>query len=349
MLQLSVILPIYNVEPYLERCIRSLLDQDIAPDNYEIICVNDGSPDNSREVVLSLQKESSNIIFVDQENMGVSRARNAGIERSQGTYLLFVDPDDYIMKNSLGSMLKEAEHHKAHITIPGYKYQNSEGNVEHIKTFRQHKGQVVSGIESYYLMREKKELIPDSSVGIIIDAEFMKEHRLLYLPDVPLNQDVEILTRIHCTAERAIFSEHFLYVACARPGSATRSNQFGTARVRIGFGLAAKNLKNFQESEYLLKAQRMFLNGPIVQFVLLSLYSAMQTRSLKTISETVRALKSDGLDRLALAGCKGYHLNCGRAFNLSPYLGAMVMKVYFQMERWEKRRALERADNEQKN
>ena len=69
-LQLSIILPIYNVEPYVEKCIRSLEDQDIPKDAYEIICVNDGSPDNSQQIVEKLQQEFSNINIDQSEKSG---------------------------------------------------------------------------------------------------------------------------------------------------------------------------------------------------------------------------------------------------------------------------------------
>src|SRR5690606_24149359 len=97
MLRLSIIIPMYNVEPYIERCLSSLQDQDIPMEEYEIICINDGSPDNSREVVIRFQRQNKNIILIDQSNQGVSKARNNGINVARGKYLLFVDPDDYII------------------------------------------------------------------------------------------------------------------------------------------------------------------------------------------------------------------------------------------------------------
>uniref|UniRef100_UPI0030DB473E glycosyltransferase family 2 protein n=1 Tax=uncultured Imperialibacter sp. TaxID=1672639 RepID=UPI0030DB473E len=103
-MKLSIIVPVYNVEEYLERCVRSLEDQDIPRSDYEIIVVNDGSPDNSKEVVERLQRELSNIILINQENQGVSMARNAGIDRASGEYLVVVDPDDYVAPNSFASI-----------------------------------------------------------------------------------------------------------------------------------------------------------------------------------------------------------------------------------------------------
>jgi len=108
-MKLSIIVPIYKVEKYLSKCLDSLLDQDLNSSEYEIICINDGSPDACKTIVLAYQEKHSNIVFIDQENQGVSVARNKGLDVAKGNYILFVDPDDAIIKNSLPSILKRAE------------------------------------------------------------------------------------------------------------------------------------------------------------------------------------------------------------------------------------------------
>ena len=109
MIRLSIIVPLYNSEKYIHKCLDSLLEQDIPHSNYEIVVVNDGSPDNSYEIVLSYTKRFSNIKFVSQENQGTSGARNTGIDIAQGTYMAFVDPDDYVQPNILNSLLDKME------------------------------------------------------------------------------------------------------------------------------------------------------------------------------------------------------------------------------------------------
>ena len=104
---ISFILPIYNVAKWLPDCLDSLLEQDIPPEDYEIICVNDGSPDNSREIVLEYAARHSNIVLVDKENGGVSSARNAGIDAASGKYVWFVDPDDKIRANILAKLFEK--------------------------------------------------------------------------------------------------------------------------------------------------------------------------------------------------------------------------------------------------
>lgn len=100
MVTLSIIVPIYNTENYLKKCINSLLRQDI--DNYEILLVNDSSPDNSQTIINEYQKNYPNIIkgYI-KENGGLGDTRNYAIPYANGKYIMFVDSDDYIKENSL--------------------------------------------------------------------------------------------------------------------------------------------------------------------------------------------------------------------------------------------------------
>lgn len=114
---LSIVVPIYNVEKYLRKCVDSLLNQDI--DNYEIILVDDGSPDACPQICDEYAKKSQEsraksqelpcIRVIHRKNGGLSAARNSGIEVARGEYLMFVDSDDYIEPNVLGGLLKQVE------------------------------------------------------------------------------------------------------------------------------------------------------------------------------------------------------------------------------------------------
>lgn len=105
MMKLSIILPVYNVAQYLDACISSLCCQDIRAEEYEIICVNDGSTDNSLDVLTKICEKYTNITIINQENKGVSRARNVGLEYAKGKYVWFVDPDDFIRTMCFGTIV----------------------------------------------------------------------------------------------------------------------------------------------------------------------------------------------------------------------------------------------------
>lgn len=107
--KLSIIVPIYGVEQYLRKCIDSLLAQDIPSSDYEIILVDDGSPDKCPQICDEYAAAHENIRVIHRENGGLSAARNSGIEVAQGEYLMFVDSDDYIEPNVLEGLLSQME------------------------------------------------------------------------------------------------------------------------------------------------------------------------------------------------------------------------------------------------
>lgn len=98
---ISIIVPVYNVGKYLKECLCSLVNQDLSKDEYEIICINDGSTDGSGAILESFSSKYDNIYVFHQKNCGVSASRNKGIELSRGEYVWFVDSDDLIARNCL--------------------------------------------------------------------------------------------------------------------------------------------------------------------------------------------------------------------------------------------------------
>ena len=102
MSKISIVVPVYNVEKYLEKCIGSIINQEYK--NIEIILVNDGSTDNSLKICNEYKQQDKRIMVIDKENGGLSDARNAGIEKSTGDYIMFIDSDDWIYCNMVGRL-----------------------------------------------------------------------------------------------------------------------------------------------------------------------------------------------------------------------------------------------------
>lgn len=123
---ISVIIPVYNVEKYLDRCIESVINQTYK--NIEIILVNDGSVDKSPEICDSWSKKDCRIKVVHKENSGAGIARNTGIEHAAGDYVLFVDSDDYINKNTVEKCYYIAKKDKSEMVMYGRTDVDSEGN-----------------------------------------------------------------------------------------------------------------------------------------------------------------------------------------------------------------------------
>ena len=108
---LSMIIPVYNTEKYLAECLDSCLSQDLPYDDYEIICINDGSKDGSLDILRSYEARYPNIIVIDQPNGGVSAARNAGLDAARGEFVWFIDADDLIRSHVLKLLMSALEEH----------------------------------------------------------------------------------------------------------------------------------------------------------------------------------------------------------------------------------------------
>lgn len=119
-MKVSVIVPVYNVEDYLGRCLDSLINQTFR--DYEIICINDCSPDNSAEVLRNYQFEYPDLIKVyqNEENMGLGKTREKALTLAKGEYILFIDSDDYVKNDYISSYVKVLEDGDYDIIIGGY-------------------------------------------------------------------------------------------------------------------------------------------------------------------------------------------------------------------------------------
>lgn len=124
---LSLIIPLYNSAQWVEKCLDSVLNQDVSMEQMEVICINDGSPDNSSEIVrgkseeVRLKNGYSPIVVLDQENQGPSGARNNGMRHATGKYLMFVDPDDYVEPHTIGGLIAQME--REHLDMLRFNFQ----------------------------------------------------------------------------------------------------------------------------------------------------------------------------------------------------------------------------------
>lgn len=124
--QISVIIPIYNVEAYLQRCVESVLCQSY--ENLEIILVDDGSPDGCPQLCDMLATRDARIRVIHKENGGLSSARNAGIREASGDYIGFVDSDDYILPNMYATMLRAILEDASDLCICAFQHVDEGGN-----------------------------------------------------------------------------------------------------------------------------------------------------------------------------------------------------------------------------
>lgn len=127
MKKISIIIPVYNTDKYLDKCLDSILNQTY--ENLEIICINDGSTDNSKNILDFYEKKDGRIIVVHKDNEGVSAARNVGLKIATGDYIGFVDSDDYIEKDMYQVLADTLTTSGADIASCGYNINNGEETI----------------------------------------------------------------------------------------------------------------------------------------------------------------------------------------------------------------------------
>ena len=126
-MKVSVIVPVYNTEKYLRKCLDSLVNQDFS--DYEIVIVNDGSTDSSESIINEYVSKYDFIKSFAKANGGLSSARNYGIDKASGNYLAFVDSDDYVESNYLKELYESITKDKSDIAVCEFSYVYSDGKV----------------------------------------------------------------------------------------------------------------------------------------------------------------------------------------------------------------------------
>lgn len=125
--ELSIIVPVYKVEEYLERCIKSILSQTFK--DFELILIDDGSPDKCGKICDEWARKDDRIVVIHQQNKGVSAARNAGLEVAKGKYISFPDSDDFLEREMFEKMISIMQRNEADVAICGVNYCDEEGNI----------------------------------------------------------------------------------------------------------------------------------------------------------------------------------------------------------------------------
>ena len=190
-IKISIIIPIYNAEKYLKRCIESIINQSLK--EIEIICVNDGSIDNSLEILKKFQEKDKRIIIINKENGGASSARNAALRKAQGKYCLNIDSDDWIEERYLEDIYNRAQKEDLDITITDiiFEYQDKNKDNYTITDLKIKNNEVITGKE--YV----KKFFIENSYGYtwnkLIKRELYIENNIYYDEKIFLLEDLEAL------------------------------------------------------------------------------------------------------------------------------------------------------------
>ena len=259
--KVSVIIPVYKVEEYLDRCLVSVVNQTYT--NLEIILVDDGSPDNSGALCDEWAKKDSRIRVIHKENGGLSSARNAGIKESTGKLLSFVDSDDFIDENMISVLVKMHLDSNCKMCCCSY-FKHFDANRE--KAEKQDISEV-----SYITCEFKNIYLIDNMLGVdnsswnkIYDKELFND---ILFPEGMIYEDLYIMDRVMYKANDIAVTDYKGYYYCVNPQSITRDI---SPKKRYALTMGLKRREAFLEekglSELYKKAQATILLNSYYQY-----------------------------------------------------------------------------------
>lgn len=216
-MKLSIVIPMYGVEKYIEKCMMSCILQDaVLGVEYEIVCINDGTKDKSAEIAKGIASCYSGVVIIDQENSGLSAARNTGLSHAQGEYVWFVDSDDYLEVNCLGRIISYL---KNDLDILQLQYRHvfedktPPLNIEFC---------LIKGIKSGKEVTEQGGL-PAPAQFSIYRTQFLKENKLEFVRGI-YHEDTEFKPRVTYLAKKVASDTYISYNYLQRFSGSITSN-----------------------------------------------------------------------------------------------------------------------------
>lgn len=216
-MRLSLIIPVYNVEKYLRKCLDSCFYQDIPLNDYEVICVNDGSSDNCISILEEYSTNFINLKIISQQNQGLSIARNNGLSEAIGDYIWFIDSDDSIENNVLASILKELDSNPDILQLNyQYIYEDGRNPVKYYCSQIQRTQIDGKTVISY-------DGLPAPAQFNIYRRSFLNDYNLRFYPNI-YHEDSEFKPRAVYFAKSIKFHKPIVYNYLQRSSGSITSN-----------------------------------------------------------------------------------------------------------------------------
>jgi glycosyltransferase involved in cell wall biosynthesis len=284
MIKISVVIPVYNTEKYLKECLESVLNQSLK--GIEIICINDGSTDNSLKILESYSKNDSRIKIINQKNMGLSEARNSGIKIARGKYIHFLDSDDFYTNNDTLSILyKTIEKKELDILFFDIVLYYEKSNIElKQRSNNLEENKIYSGQEILINYIEN-ENVASSSWSKLFRRKLLEESNMLYQKDIYF-EDGEFLIRILSKVQKIEVIKENLITIRERENSITSSfkKEYISSIVTIFQTIdKIKNIEDYKKEFYKL--------GMVCY--LLKLYLKSNIRNIEYEKEIRKLIKSN--------------------------------------------------------
>lgn len=211
-MKVSIIVPIYNVSKYIKRCLDSLINQTL--EDIEIILVNDGSEEDEEKIIKPYLDKYKNIKYYKKENGGQASARNFGLEKSRGEYILFVDSDDYIETNMTSLMYKTAKDKKVDIVVCNY-YMENKDNKEEINVLEENK----------YISNSLYVTLTPAPWNKLFKREFLINNNFSFIEGI-IYEDYATIPTLAIYNPKVYFIKDYLYHYIQSENSTMRNNEY---------------------------------------------------------------------------------------------------------------------------
>lgn len=217
--KVSVIIPVYNIEKYIKRCLDSVLNQTYS--NLEVICVNDGSTDNSLEILKEYGRKDDRIKVFSKENKGVSAARNLGIKEVTGEYITFIDGDDFVELNMIEDMVNIMKENSADIVkcayVKDYIYKQIPYNLKLGKEISIYENESMPDLYDFFL----NKYILNSMCCQLINASIIKDNNILVNTEYAYGEDARFNYELYSFANKVVLVDKTYYHYFYNDNSAT--------------------------------------------------------------------------------------------------------------------------------
>ena len=217
---MSIIIPVYNVEKYLNRCMKSIIDQSL--DEVEVILIDDGSSDKSGLICDEYSELYHNVRTIHQKNGGLSDARNTGIRVARGEYLMFVDSDDYIKKGCLALFIEDIKRTNCDVLVGKSWVTYDDGSIRDEARYTISKG-LYSSHEYAYLLCHNRDSVSFCAQYHICKKSLIINNQLFFKKGI-LHEDELWTPKVLLTAETIYYSNRYFYYHYMRDGSIMHSN-----------------------------------------------------------------------------------------------------------------------------
>lgn len=213
--KLSIIIPVYNVERYIKRCLDSIFNQNVDEKLFEVIIVNDGTLDNSVEIINTYLDIHKNIVLINQKNQGLSVARNNGFEKATGDYVWFVDSDDWLFEGGLLHIMSIISSEKYSVIASNLMYVYDDISRNYVERFL-NKDLIIDSAD--YILH----YCVGASPRFVIKRQLMIDNKLKFYPGI-LHEDGEFNLRLICCAHEILLIKEVVYAYYQRGGGSIMS------------------------------------------------------------------------------------------------------------------------------